>query len=167
MPLPEEVNNLIGKSGDVRVFVVEKGAIMRFADAVDDQNPLYYDEEYARNSRYGSIIAPPGYISSFWLTRRVSKWEAQKGASSNLTEELANALSKAGFINPGLVDTGMEYDFFKPVRDGDTITALSKIKDITVREGKSGKMAFFTIETTYTNQNDDIVCKARSITIKR
>ena len=59
----------------------------------------------------------------------------------------------------------MEYDFFKPVRAGNTITALSKIKDITVREGKSGKMAFFTIETAFTNQNDDLVCKSRSITI--
>ena len=61
--LPEEVTKLIGKAGEVRVFQVEKGAIERFADAADDQNPLYYDEEYARNSRYGSIIAPPGFFS--------------------------------------------------------------------------------------------------------
>jgi len=165
--LPEEVTKLVGKAGDVRVFGVEKGAIERFADAADDQNPLYYDEEYARNSRYGSIIAPPGFISSHWFTRGVSRWRIQNEPSSSLTAELVNALEKVGFTNPGLVDTGMEYDFFNPARAGDTITASQKLKDITEREGKTGKMVFFTIETTYTNQNGDLVGKSRSITIKR
>ena len=41
---------------------VEKGAIKKYADAVDDHNPLYWDDEYAKNSRYGSIIAPPGFF---------------------------------------------------------------------------------------------------------
>ena len=165
--LPEEVTKLIGKAGEVRVFQVEKGAIERFADASDDQNPLYYDEEYAKNSRYGSIIAPPGFVSSHWFTRAVSNWKIQKEPSTNLAAELVNALEKAGYTNPGLVDTGMEYDFFTPTRVGDTITAIPRIKDLTERTGKSGKMVFFIIEITYTNQNGDLVAKSRAITIKR
>ena len=165
--LPAEVTKLIDKSGDIMIMEVEKGAIHKYADAVDDQNPLYWDEEYARNSSYGSIIAPPGFISSQWFTRAVSRWKIQKETSSGLIDELMTALEKAGYTNPGLVDTGMEYDFFNPARVGDTITALPKIKDITERTGKSGKMVFFIIEITYTNQNGDLVAKSRGITIKR
>ena len=39
--LPEEIKKLIGTSGSVKFYEVEKGAIRRFADAVDDANPLY------------------------------------------------------------------------------------------------------------------------------
>ena len=38
---------------------VEIGAIAKFARAIGDSNPLFTDEEAARNSRYGGVIAPP------------------------------------------------------------------------------------------------------------
>jgi len=102
--LPEEVTQFIGKSTDVRVFEVEKGAIRRFADAVDDPNPLYWDEEYARNSRYGSIITPPGFFG----------WPTRQPRGSALTEEsmagLSMALAQAGY--PRVLDGGIEYEFF-------------------------------------------------------
>ena len=60
--LPEEITSFIGKDGGTRTFEVEKGAIRKFADAVDDQNLLYWDDEYARNSKYGNITAPPGFF---------------------------------------------------------------------------------------------------------
>ncbi len=160
--LPKEVIELIGKAGDVRVFEVEKEVIRRFADAVGDQNPLYYDEEYARNSRYGSIIAPPGCISSPWFGKLKS------GApSSDVREELRAALIKAGYTNPGAIDAGIEYEFFRPVRAGDIIASTSMIKEVVEREGKTGKMAFTITETTYTNQNDDLVAKTRGTLIQR
>ncbi len=160
--LPEEVTELIGKSGEVAVFNVEKEPIKRFADAVGDSNPLYWDEEFARTSRYNSIIAPPGFVSAPWYTR------LKRGdRSADLRNETRVALEKAGFTSPGGIDAGIEYEFFGPVRLGDTIATCSRIKDIVEREGKTGKMAFVIIETTYTNQNGDLVAKARATSIQR
>ncbi len=159
--LPEEVTRFIGKSGDVRIFEVERGAIKKFADAVDDQNPLYWDDEHARNSRYGSIIAPPGFFG--WPT----KWA--KGSTFVITVEdkidARAALAKAGYSRG--IDGGMEYDFFQPVRAGDTLAAQSTIKDIIEREGKAGKLVFVITETIYTNQNGALVAKARATSINR
>ena len=153
--LSEEVSKFIGKAEDVRIFEMEKGAIKRFADAVDDQNPLYWDEEYARNSRYGSIIAPPGFFG--WPIKRT------KGVLtfSAIREELIVALAKSGYSR--LLDGGIQYEFFKPVRAGDTLTASSIIKDIVERGGQTGKTAFVITETTYINQNGDLVAKVREI----
>ena len=160
--LSEEASKLIGKAEDVSVFEVEKETIRRFADAVGDQNPLYLDEECARNSRYGSIIAPPGFISSPWFSRPKS------GApSSDVGGELRTALVKAGYTNPSLIDAGIEYEFLRPVRAGDTIVFTSMVKEIIEREGKIGKMTFVITETTYTNQNGDLVAKARGTLIQR
>ena len=165
--LPEEVSKFIGQTSDTSIFEVEKEVIRRFADAVDDSNPLYWDEEYAKKSRYGSIIAPPGFISSSWFSGRPTKWPKRGETTSEARRQLRDALSKAGYSNPGAIDAGIEYEFFRPVRAGDTITVSSMIKDIIEREGKTGKMAFITTETTYTNQNGDLVAKARGTSIMR
>ena len=165
--LPKEVTQFIGQVRGKSIFVVQEEAIRRFADAVDDLNPLFWDEEYAKKSKYGAIIAPPGFISSPWYSSRPTKWGKKVVASGGGMAELRPALEKAGFKNPGAVDAGIEYDFFFPVKAGDVITAVAITKDIIEREGKTGKMAFVVTETTYTNQKGEVVAKARGTVIQR
>ena len=74
-------------------------------------------------------------------------------------------MAKAGYRRS--VDGGIEYEFFYPVRAGDTLTASSMIKDIVEREGETGKLVFVITETTYTNQNGDLVAKVRGTSIGR
>ena len=62
MAIEDLQKELVGRMAEPVVQIVERGAIARFAEAVDDPNPLYSDLEYAQNSRYGSIIAPPGFF---------------------------------------------------------------------------------------------------------
>ena len=159
--LPEEMTKYIGKVEDVRIFEVEKGAIGRYADAIDDQNPLYRDEEYAVNSSYGSIIAPPGFFG--WPT----KWV--KGSTFPVFSEamlkLITGLAKAGFTKT--IDGAIDYEFFCPVRAGDTLSASSVIKNITERKDRAGKAVFVITETIYTNQNSDLVVKVRQIFVNR
>ena len=157
--LPAEVTSLIGIIGDTAIMEVEKGAIKRYADAVGDSNPIYWDEEYARNSRYGSIIAPPGFFG--WPT----KWPREGPIFSEAAAEVKVALTRAGYGRS--LDGGIEYEFFCPIRAGDVLTALPRITDIYEREGKTGKMVFRILETTYTNQNGDLVAKVRQTSISR
>lgn len=149
--LPEEVTRFIGQTEDTVILRIEAGAIQRFADAVGDANPLFADEEYARNSRYGTIIALPGFFG--WPAKPTK----EALTSSALKGALLAALSGAGYSR--LLDGGMEYEFFGPIRAGDTLAASSRIRDIMERGGQ----AFVFTETTYTNQNGDMVAKARSI----
>jgi len=159
--LPEEVTKFIGQKTGTSVFQVQEEAIRRFADSVDDGNPLYWDEEYAKKSKYGSIIAPPGLICAPWYGSRPKKWGA-RGAGAEAMMQGPN-LAKAGFGR--VLDGGVEWEFLKPVKAGDTITAESVIKDIMVREGRTGKMAFVIRETTYTNQKSEVVAKTRGTSI--
>ena len=45
-------------------FLVEatRDNIKNFAEAVGDNNPLWINEEYARKSRFGGVIAPPTFL---------------------------------------------------------------------------------------------------------
>ena len=165
--LPEEVTKFIGQGAGATVAEVEKGAIKRFADAVDDANPVYWDEEYARNSRYGSLIAPPGFFG--WPAKlprgAIFQRPTDVSDAAESRGELGLALAKAGY--PRGLDGGIEYEFFCPVCAGDILTVKSVIKEIVEREGKTGNMAFLIVETTYHNQNGALVAIARATTIQR
>lgn len=153
--VPDELKQHIGKIDPPHVREVERGAIRRYADAVGNDNPLYFDEEYASESRYGTIIAPPGFFG----------WSMQSVPSSEGIIGLMTAMINAGYYR--ILDGGMSYEFFLPVREGDIIIASPKVKDVTAKEGKSGTMMICDFETSYFNQNGDLVAKAYQTLIGR
>jgi acyl dehydratase len=152
--VPDSLKQYIGKVDPPHLREVEKGAIRRYADAVGDDNPLYNDEEHARKSRYGCIIAPPGFFG--WAKKTISSSEGLVG--------LIGAMIEAGYA--GILDGGMAYDFYLPVRVGDTLVVSPKVADIALKEGKT-KMMILRFEASYTNQNGDLVAKSYQTLIGR
>ena len=152
--IPDSLKQYIGKVDPPHLREVEKGAIRRYADAVGDDNPLYNDEEHARKSRYGCIIAPPGFFG--WAKKTISSSEGLVG--------LIGAMIEAGYA--GILDGGMAYDFYLPVRVGDTLVVSPKVADIALKEGKT-KMMIIRFEASYTNQNGDLVAKSYQTLIGR
>ena len=69
--LTPEVQAMIGVVGDVVESwgVVDAEYLRRFTQAVMDPDPMYWDEEYAKNSRYGEITTPPIMVS--YLSSRI------------------------------------------------------------------------------------------------
>jgi len=152
----EQLTKLIGTMTQAVVNEVERGAIKRYAEAVDDPNPLYSDIEYTRKSRYGGLIAPPGFFG--WATTVSS-------AAIEMMGTVFATVFDAGLIR--ILDAGVEYDFLLPVRAGDTLAWYARFADVKEREGKSGKMVFLTMEITYINQNGDTVAKRRQTFLAR
>lgn len=153
--IPDKITSLIGQMSPPAVLKVEPGAITRYADAIDDPNPLYRDVEYARKSRYGEIICPPGFFG----------WPIKGGGleAGALMAKVLGAVFESGMMR--ILDGGVEFDFYIPVRAGDTLVVYGQFIDARERVGKSGKMLFLTMEQTYLNQNGDIVAKARNTLI--
>ena len=145
--IPESLQRIIGKVDPPRLMEVEKGSIRRYADAVGNDNPLYYDEEHAKKSRYGSIIAPPGFFG----------WPKTAAPSAGGMGAIMETLFEAGY--GGILDGGISYEFYLPIRAGDTLVASPKFADASLKEGKT-KMMVCRLETSYLNQNGDLVAKA-------
>ena len=57
-------------------FPVEASHIMMFARSVADPNPIYYDEDYAKGTEVGHIIAPPMPMSARQAMRNTIVGEA-------------------------------------------------------------------------------------------
>ena len=57
------------------------------------------------------------------------------------------------------VKAGDDYHFIAPVRVGDTLTLVQRLKDIEVKQGKNGTMYLCIQESTFTNQRGEVVAK--------
>ena len=115
---------------------VEKGAIIKFAEAIGDDNPVFNDEAAARESQYGGLVASPTFLRSMLPSR----------------PELPFDLPFERRL-----DGGSEWEYFYPVRPGDRITSVARIADISERPGRLGLMIMMTTVITYTNQLGQVV----------
>lgn len=143
-----ELKGMIGKVLGTSVGEVEKGAIKKFAQAIDDSNPLWQDEGRARESRYHGMIAPPTFVASL---------DPGSSAKSILDN----------FPLQRRLNAGNEIEYFHPIRPGDTMTMTTTLADVYERAGKDGKMVFFIVEVTYRNQRGEVAARARNTTIAR
>ncbi len=144
--ITDEMRELIGKTLDTIVFKVEEGAIQRYAQAIGDPNPLFNDLDYAKNTKYGRLLAPPGFTG----------WPIKAGRP---TEKLFAFLVRAG-APPRILDGGIEFEFIEPIGAGDVLTATSKIAKVTERETKLGKTMFTTAEVTYVNEKGNVALRS-------
>lgn len=146
--IPDEFKQFVGTLDPPHVKVVERGAIRRYAEAVGDDDPLYHNLEYARELGHADIVAPPGFFG--WTVGTVPPLEAVMG--------LMTAVVNAGYYR--ILDAGMSFDFFLPVRAGDVLVASPRVADVEEKQGKSGTMIMCSFETAYLNQNGDVVAKS-------
>ena len=144
--LTEEMRQqAIGVESPPITVEVEKGAIIKFAQAIGDDNPVFNDEIAARNTRYGGLIAPPTFLRSVIVERPEYTFEMPYDR---------------------LLDGGSEWEYFEPVRAGDRITAVSRITDMSERTGRMGLMVMTTYVITYRNQFDQVVATQASTSIR-
>ncbi len=141
----DEARKQIGKVSEPRTYEVERGAIRRFAEAIEDRNPLFNNERDARQSRFGSMIAPPTFCRSMGAPIPDIK------------------LDMPTFRG---LDGGSDWEYFLPIRPGDRITVQSKLVDLREAAGRLGPMVFTVVETTYTNQFGEVCALQRSTGIR-
>ena len=105
-----------------------------FSELTGDRNPLHYDEELARASRFGRVIVQGG-----------------------VTSGLLNAVVAEDLPGPGSVFLETHWRFLAPVGPGDTITA-----EVEVLEARADK-PITKLRTTVTNQDEVVVLDGEAL----
>jgi MaoC dehydratase-like protein len=67
----------------------------------------------------------------------------------------------------GWLNGGDRFEYLKPVRIGDTITARTTFTDAFEKQGGSGNLLFLIFDTEYRNQDGDTVARIRGTRIRR
>ena len=128
---------------------VEKGRLRFFAEAIGERNPIYTDESAAKAAGYSAIPAPPTFMFSVDLD----------GPDKLPILKLLN-------LDIGRVLHGtQDFEYLGQIYAGDSITQKSKIADI--YDKRNGALEFVVQESTYTNQNDELVGRAQQTLVYR
>jgi acyl dehydratase len=128
-----------GKTYPPYEYEVGKEKIREYAQAVGEDNPVYYDREEARAGGFRDIPAPPMFAVVYAM----------------------------GSVGPGILDPevgidfammvhgGQEFVWGEPVCSGDTISTRTSVKDIFEKDGKG----FYVFESLSTNQHGQEVVR--------
>ena len=113
----------IGTRSTVIKNTVERGAVKKFAVAINDLAPIYYDEEAGKNSRYQRNIAPPTFPVTLDF-----------GTIPNL-----NLPAK------GLIHGEQIFHYERPIFVGEELYCSTEVKDYYEKTGSNGRMGFLVI----------------------
>ncbi len=129
---------IIGKVFDVTdPQPVTAEEVQRYCEALGETNPLYTDEQAAKQGPYGRLCAPPSFAVTFRNGRHF--WE------------------HVPRFGPRGFDAGKDIEFVREIFPGDKITLASHVKEIYEKTGRSGTMVFVVLRSTLTNQAGETV----------
>ena len=121
-------------------------AIRTYAQGMGERNPLYLDEGYGRKSAYGSVIATPIFL-----------WTVRAPTATNL----------GGLPGVHSFYGGSEWEYYKPVRPGDTISTSYRPYDVVEKSSKyAGHMAIVYAQTLYVDQRANAVARAKAWSLR-
>ncbi|MQG60909.1 MAG: MaoC family dehydratase [SAR202 cluster bacterium] len=129
--------SLYGKEHVAGPFTVTEEMIRAFAKATGDLNPVYTDESQSKALGYEKLVAPPTMCTMF--VRQVKLPDIKLNFGKNRFH------------------AGQRVSVRKIIEAGDELTASSHLKEVYPKTGRSGTMVFIVWETTFTNQNGDVV----------
>lgn len=147
MTLSLKLKQLIGKSTAARPVEIEKGQIRRFAAAIGEDNPIHHDEAAARDAGFRSLVGPPTF------------------AAALIPPEVF--LADLGWDPQSVMHRAEEYEYFRPLCAGDTLTVTHRITDVYEQPGRGGgTLVFAVIETRGTTEREQPVFKGRRVLVK-
>ena len=152
--ITDAMRALIGKESAPWSYEVTTTSVRAFARGVGYTDPVYFDEAAAQSAGYRSLPAPPTYLGTpvFIPGKSSDTFSGPVDSGPRLSHGLKNVL-----------DGGTETEYFGDICAGDTLTGVQKLAGLDVRESKSiGRMLIVTNESTYTNQDGQVVAKQRS-----
>jgi hypothetical protein len=123
-----------------------RSGIKRYAYGIGDDNPLWCDEQYAGQSKYGKLVAPPTYIFS---------------------------VDDTAFIEPrvpgmSLLHAEDEIEFFRPILRDEQITSSCRIIQVEEKQGRRvPRMVSITGELTYLEpESKEIFAIVRAVKLR-
>ena len=180
--LTPEVKGVIGATGEKieasLPWGIEREGLRIFTQAIMDPDPRYWDDEFAKTTKFGHIITPPIYCTYLGrrarpgsddpVTRAFAENPNSDGIGGVRTAESRGGLPDVPTPLKRILNAGNEIELRQYPKLGDRVFSQAKYADIRERVGKDGsRMLIVTTEHIYTNQNGEVLCILRASQIRR
>jgi hypothetical protein len=148
-------------------FPIEAGHIMLFARGIGDQNPIYYDGDYAKTAEPRSIIAPPTFVQAsaqfdpdYPLRPKIGEpWFGSGKNPTGITQPSEGGIARG-------LHAEQHFEYHRHLKPGDVLKAATKPGKTWEKQGRrGGKLVFRETVTEYRDQHDQLVVTARSVSV--
>ncbi len=141
---------------------VNQAMIRHWVEAMGDHNPVYVDEQAAKEAGFPGVIAPPTMLQA-WIMRglRASlETEAARAAGTSQgdgpTDRLMKLLDDHGFTS--VVATNCDQHYERPLVLGDELEVSSTIESVSPEKATGlGVGHFLTNRLDFTDQDGELV----------
>ncbi|MFD9663574.1 DUF4387 family protein [Rhodococcus sp. NPDC059968] len=136
--------------------VVTPDAVRHFAQGIGDDNPMWWDEAYARTGPPGRHTAPPTFLYSC---------SNGSGGSDN-----SSRMHPAESWLPGSQSVWLSdrWEFFRPTYVGEPVFAAEELVDVSERESsRYGRMVTVVDRTMYRGADGDIIAQCDKTMLRR
>lgn len=155
----EEAKKWVGRKTEMYQLEdpVDRFRIKLFAEWVEDENPSYWDEEFAKKE-WGGIIAPPGMLVTFAMPF-MPLWRPKH------VKVVERPMLVMRIPLPGNTMINVETDttFYKPIRVGDRLSYQEEVLSVSEEKKTSlGPGHFIVTVARYYNQNGELVAEEKN-----
>lgn len=159
----DDIRTLVGVEPDIPQVgrdPVNRPMIHHYCQALGDTNPVHLDEQVARKTRHGGLIAPPGMLGVWTMTMDAVQRDADGPRSRVL-----RALETEGFDS--VVATDYRHVYERQLRPGDHLRELLTVESLSDRKRTAlGEGHFVTVRHDYLDQDDQRVGVGRMRLLK-
>ena len=150
-------------------FPVEASHVMMFARSIGDPNDIYYDEDYAKSTDQGGVIAPPTFVQAsaqfdpdYFLRPKIGQeWFGSAKEPTGITKKRESSGGGGG------LHAEQHYVYHRQLKVGDVLTAEVKPGKSWEKEGRrGGKLLFSETVTEYRDQNGELVITATGVGVR-
>lgn len=157
--LVDEIRGRIGDSAPPIHAHVDRLTAQRYARAIGDGNPLYFDEEYARSLGYERLLVPWNFLPS------CLDW-TEGGPNDDLRVDgtRRNDMGWIPVAGVRLMGGGEQMTFHRPVYVDTDFVLTSHLDDAQPRDSRQGLMVVMRLRNTYaTAAGDPLLTSTRTV----
>jgi hypothetical protein len=150
-------------------FFVDRTAILTFAAAVGETNPIYWDAEHAKSTPLGDVVAPPtfGIASAHWNPNYGLRGARKIPRSGVPRREFPRSEPKASGETQSLARVlhgEQRFEYHKTLQPGMKLVVTTRPGKAWEKEGKKGgKLKFSETISEYRDDAGDLVLVATSV----
>jgi hydroxyacyl-ACP dehydratase HTD2-like protein with hotdog domain len=157
--LTPEIMALVGVTDAGRRGQFTAKGIEKYAAAIDDRNPLYFDRAAAQAAGYADVIGPPLYAAAG--TRPVP---FRDGLLADGQYETA---APPGLTHLQTMLAGQNWELIRPAVAGEEVIETWTTQSITERKGSTGNIVFVDKEATITTLDGELIQRYTNVLILR
>ncbi|GAA2727436.1 bifunctional MaoC family dehydratase N-terminal/OB-fold nucleic acid binding domain-containing protein [Actinocorallia aurantiaca] len=139
--------------------------IRHWAEAMEDANPVYLDDEAAKATGRPGVVAPASMVQAWTMRGYAATVNPVDDGSSAGFDELVALLAEGGYTS--VVATDSEFEFQRELVPGDHVTVSETVESISPEKKTGlGTGRFVSTMKTYRDQNGEVVATQRWRTLR-